>query len=211
MGGGNPLSLLSRDWYDRPVLDVARSLLGCVLERETAEGVVAVRLTEVEAYSGEQDPASHAFRGRTARNATMFGRGGHAYVYFTYGMHHCVNVVCGPEGVARAVLLRAGEVVAGTALAQRRRGGAADRDLARGPARLTRALAVDRELDGADLVAPSSALRLHAGNAVPDRLVATGPRVGVGGAGAPTPWRFHITGEPTVSVYRPAVARRRCG
>jgi DNA-3-methyladenine glycosylase len=200
---------LPREWYDRPVLEVARSLLGCVLEHVTAEGAVAVRLTEVEGYAGEEDPGSHAFRGRTQRNATMFGPGGHAYVYFTYGMHYCVNVVCGPTGVARAALLRAGEVVGGVPLARARRLGSVDRDLARGPARLTKALGIGRAHDGADLTSPDGLLRLLPGRRVPDELVRTGPRVGVAGAGAPTPWRFWVAGEPSVSAYRPAVPRRR--
>jgi DNA-3-methyladenine glycosylase len=203
------VTALPREWYDRPVLEVARSLLGCVLEHRTAEGTVAVRLTEVEGYAGEEDPGSHAFRGRTARNATMFGPGGHAYVYFTYGMHFCVNVVCGPAGVARAVLLRAGEVVVGVDLARARRPGSVDRDLARGPARLTKALGIGRAHDGADRTAAAGALRLLQGAHVPDELVRTGPRVGVAGAGAPTPWRFWVAGEPSVSAYRPAVPRRR--
>ena len=100
---------------------MAPALLGCVLEHETADGLVAVELTEVEAYTGATDPASHAYRGMTGRNAVMFGPPGHAYVYFTYGMHFCVNVVCQPPGTASAVLLRAGRVVAGEALARRRR------------------------------------------------------------------------------------------
>ncbi|MFL6137958.1 MAG: DNA-3-methyladenine glycosylase [Frankiaceae bacterium] len=209
MGARRELSALPRDWFDRPVLDVARSLLGCVLEHRTPAGSVAVRLTEVEGYAGEEDPGSHAFRGRTARNATMFGPGGHAYVYFTYGMHYCVNVVCGPAGIARAVLLRAGEVVSGRPLARERRPGSTDRDLARGPARLTKALGIGREHDGADLAADAGPLRLLPGDAVVDDLVRTGPRVGVAGAGAPTPWRFWVAGEPSVSAYRPAVRRRR--
>jgi len=219
--GGRELTApvpLPRVCYDRPVLEVARSLLGCVLERETADGVVAVRLSEVEAYAGAIDPGSHAYRGRTARNATMFGPPGHAYVYFTYGMHYCLNLVCAPAGTAEAVLLRAGEVVAGLGLARGRqpdardRGrqpDARDRDLARGPARLTRALAVDRALDGADVTAAGSPLRVLAGGPVPDAAVLTGPRVGVAGDGAPTPWRFSIAGDRTVSAYRPGVRNRR--
>jgi DNA-3-methyladenine glycosylase len=210
--GGRELTApapLPRDFFDRPVLEVARSLLGCVVERETADGVVDVRLTEVEAYAGAIDPGSHAYRGRTARNATMFGPPGHAYVYLTYGMHFCVNLVCAPAGTAEAVLLRAGEVVAGLELARGRRPGARDRDLARGPARLTRALAVDRELDGADVTAAGSPLRVLAGGPMPDAAVLTGPRVGVAGGGAPTPWRFSIAGDRTVSAYRPGVRNRR--
>ncbi|MGI8698983.1 MAG: DNA-3-methyladenine glycosylase, partial [Mycobacteriales bacterium] len=116
--------------------------MGAVVARATPDGTVAVRLTEVEAYDGAHDPGSHAFRGATPRNATMFGPPGHAYVYFTYGMHFCVNLVCAPAGTATAVLVRAGEVVAGVDLARHRRPAAADRDLARGPARLTRALEI---------------------------------------------------------------------
>src|SRR5215475_10559127 len=114
-------TVLPRAFFDRPVLSVAPALLGCVLEHDTEEGLVAVMLAEVEAYRGESDPASHAFRGKTARNAVMFGEPGHAYVYFTYGMHFCVNLVCQRAGEAAAVLLRAGRVVAGTDLAAARR------------------------------------------------------------------------------------------
>ena len=114
-------SPLARDFFDRPAPEVAPALLGCVLAHEAADGLVAVELTEVEAYSGATDPASHAYRGMTGRNAVMFGPPGHAYVYFTYGMHFCVNVVCQPAGTAEAVLLRAGRVVAGEPLARSRR------------------------------------------------------------------------------------------
>ena len=129
------------------VHEVAPLLLGSVL----SHAGVSVRLTEVEAYGGADDPGSHAFRGRTRRNAVMFGPPGHLYVYFTYGMHHCANVVCGPDGEASAVLLRAGEVVSGHDVARDRRPGSSDRDLARGPARLCRALAIDLSVDGSSL------------------------------------------------------------
>lgn len=188
-----------------PVLPAARRLLGCTL----TSGGVTVRLTEVEAYAGERDPGSHAFRGRTARTRVMFGPAGHAYVYFTYGMHFCVNLVCAPEGTAAAVLLRAGEVIDGLELARSRRPAAPDRDLGRGPARLTRALAIDRDLDGADVTDAGSPLRVLPGPAAPAARVRTGPRNGVSGAGAATPWRFHLHGEPTVSPFRPAGPRSR--
>jgi len=208
--------LLPRDFFARPSVEVAPDLLGCVLEHETPDGLVAVRLTEVEAYAGATDPASHAWRGKTTRNAVMFGPPGHAYVYFTYGMHFCVNLVClGDEASvsASAVLLRAGEIVAGEDLARvrRTRGPAviAPRDLARGPARLCQALAIDRALDGADACVPSSPLRIGPGPETAARpgKIATGPRVGVSRA-AEVPWRFWLEGDPTVSPYRPAVPRR---
>ena len=190
---------------DRPAVEVAPTLLG----RHLVAGGVTVRLTEVEAYAGEADPGSHAFRGRTARNEVMFGPAGHAYVYFTYGMHWCVNVVTGTDGVASAVLLRAGAVVDGLERARERRPGSSDRDLCRGPARLTKALGVDGSYGGLDLLDPDSPLRLLPRSPVPAGDIRTGPRVGVAGAGAPTPWRFWVDGEPSVSVYRPAAPRRR--
>jgi len=203
---------LPRAFYDRPVRAVARDLLGRVVRHTSPEGPVAVRLTEVEAYAGAHDPGSHAFRGRTPRNAVMFGEPGHVYVYFTYGMHWCMNLVCGPPGKPFAVLLRAGEVVDGHDLARVRRPSArAARDLARGPARLTVALGVDKRYDGADATDPSSALVVLPGPARrPARgSVRSGPRVGVAGAGAARPWRYWLDGDPTVSAYRPAVSRRR--
>jgi DNA-3-methyladenine glycosylase len=202
--------VLSREFFGRPAVEVAPGLLGCVLERETADGIVAIALTEVEAYAGEADPASHAYRGRTARNAVMYGPPGHAYIYFTYGMHFCVNVVCLPAGTAAAVLLRAGQVTAGEELARRRRpGGGPARDLARGPARLCQALGIDRTLDGADLCDTASPLRFGTTIRSAEKIaISTGPRVGVREA-ADVPWRFWLAGEPSVSVYRPHVPRRR--
>jgi DNA-3-methyladenine glycosylase len=186
---------------------VAPLLLGAVVEHHSPEGLVAVRLTEVEAYAGEgEDPGSHAHRGETRRNAAMFGPPGRAYVYFTYGMHWCVNVVCGPPGRGGAVLLRAGEVVAGLQLARARRPAArTDVELAQGPARLAKALGVDGGLDGVDLLDPDGTLRLLPAPRSP-REVVTGPRVGLSAAAA-RPWRFWLPGEATVSRYRPATRR----
>ncbi len=192
-----------------PVLEVAPRLLGAVLRHETPAGMVAVRLTEVEAYDGERDPGSHAYKGRTARNEVMFGPAGYAYVYFTYGMHHCMNVVCGTTGRASAALLRAGEVVEGIELARTRRGLHRDRDLARGPARLCESLGIDLRHNGTTLERPPLQLQLAA-EPVPAGAVDTGPRVGLRHA-ADRPWRFWIAGEPTVSVYRPAKRRDRGG
>ncbi|WP_314458052.1 DNA-3-methyladenine glycosylase [uncultured Actinomyces sp.] len=203
--------LLSRD-----SLEVAPALLGAVISVAGSQGRVAIRLTEVEAYRGEEDPGSHAFRGRTARNASMFEAGGCVYVYFTYGMHHCLNIVTGPAGISRAVLLRGGEVVDGIALARERRPAArTDRDLARGPARLCSALGLDRSDDGAWLGGPGSRISLTLPEAwqVPDaERIRRGPRTGVagpGGDGEAFPWRFWLHDEPTVSPYRPAAPRRR--
>lgn len=177
-----------------PALEVAPRLLGATLRH----GGVTLRLSEVEAYAGADDPGSHAYRGRTLRNGVMFGPAGHLYCYFIYGMHVCANLVTGPVGVASAVLLRAGQVVDGLDLARARRPGAADRDLARGPARLCTALGIDLTTDGerVDLeLAP-----------VPVAAVSRGPRVGLRQA-ADRPWRFWIEGDPTVSPYRPAKPR----
>jgi DNA-3-methyladenine glycosylase len=225
--------VLPRAFFGRPSQEVAPDLLGCVLESELPDGLVAVILTEIEAYAGQADPASHAYRGPTRRNAVMFGEPGHAYVYFTYGMHFCVNLVCLPAGTASAVLLRAGSVVAGADLARRRRAatrsarsarsgpadrdlahgpavrsGPADRDLARGPARLCQALGIDRTLDGVDACDPGSVLRIRPGSrATPPGMIRSGPRVGVSQA-ADEPWRFWVAGDPTVSAYRAYAPRR---
>ncbi|HEX7996377.1 MAG TPA: DNA-3-methyladenine glycosylase [Streptosporangiaceae bacterium] len=230
---GDRWEVLQRGFLDRPILAVARALLGCVLAHESADGLVAAEIVEVEAYRGESDPASHAFRGKTARNAVMFGEAGHAYVYFTYGMHFCVNLVCQQPGEAAAVLLRAGRVVEGVELAAKRRGArpvpvrsvagrsvaarevagraVPDRELVRGPARLCQALAIGRAQNGADVCDPASPLRVlsPAGfDGLPAAAISSGPRVGVR-LGAEEPWRFWVTGEPTVSAYRPYVPKRR--
>nr|KEP23694.1 DNA-3-methyladenine glycosidase [Georgenia sp. SUBG003] len=203
----------------RPAVEAAPSVLGSVLTVRTPDGgagtvpgTVSVRLTEVEAYSGESDPGSHAYRGLTDRTAPMFEAGGRLYVYFTYGMHWCANLVCGTQGTASALLLRGAEVVAGVEVARSRRPAArSDRDLARGPARLAQALGLTGADSGLELAVDGRAELAPRGPVDPSQ-VRTGPRVGVagpGGDGELYPWRFWIDGEPTVSVYRPAVPRRR--
>lgn len=192
-----------------PATAVAPLLLGALLTHDDGAEPVTVRITEVEAYMGAEDPGSHAFRGRTARNGTMFGPAGHLYVYFTYGMHYCANVVCGGPGQATGLLLRAGEVVGGAGTARRRRGTSpSDRDLARGPARLAQALGIDRALDGADVFGDRLRLQLPE-DPVGSSHIATGPRVGVSGLGGSDsyPWRYWLTGEPSVSAYRSAKPR----
>lgn len=206
------IALLSGD-----PLEVAPRLLGSVLHGRG----VAVRITEVEAYRGADDPGSHAFRGETPRTRPMFQGAGHVYAYFTYGMHTCVNLVCGEPGTASGLLIRAGEVIEGVELALERRGAGRarpipHRDLARGPARLAQALGVLLS-DSGSLLAPAGRtdldrLRLDPRPPLALAAITTGPRVGVAGPGGDAethPWRFWIAGDPTVSVYRPAVARRR--
>ena len=206
-----------REWLEVDVLGVAPTLLGALVTSRLGGGEVTVRVTEVEAYAGESDPGSHAFRGRSARNAVMFGPAGHLYVYRHMGLHHCANVVTGVPGRASAVLLRAGEVVAGRdlALARRLRRGVvrSDVDLARGPARLADALGLDLASYGLDLLDPASPVRLVPGRS--PGAWSTGPRVGVGGEGGDAtrfPWRFWISGDTHVSAYRaapPPGSRRR--
>ncbi|WP_329215923.1 DNA-3-methyladenine glycosylase [Streptomyces sp. NBC_01485] len=202
---------LPRTFFDRPVLEVAQDLLGRLLVRTTPDGPITLRLTEVEAYDGPNDPGSHAFRGPTARNSVMFGPPGHVYVYFTYGMWHCMNLVCGPDGTASAVLLRAGEIVEGAESARKRRLSARnDKELAKGPARLATALDVDRTLDGTDACATGDTpLRILTGTPVPSDQVRSGPRTGVSGDGAVHPWRYWVANDPTVSPYRAHAPRRR--
>jgi DNA-3-methyladenine glycosylase len=170
-----------------------------------------VRLTEVEAYlGGGQDPASHADRGRTPRNAVMFGPPGVAYVYFIFGMHWCLNVVCGQVDEASAVLLRAGEVIDGVPLARQRRPGArGDRELARGPACLVRALGIEPSANGTSMVNGTGPVRLlPPTRPVDPASILAGPRVGVAAA-HDMPWRFWLDGEPSVSAYRRHTPRRR--
>ena len=197
-----PGPVLGRDWYRGDSLDVAPALLNKLL---VADDGRAARLVEVEAYRGQDDPGSHSFRGRTTRNAAMWGPPGRLYVYFTYGMHWCANVVCGPEGLPHAVLLRAAEPVSGTgemlAARRARAARAGERDLCRGPARLCQAFGIGAGHDGADLVA--GPYRIVDDGVSPPSPPAAGPRVGLRAA-ADRPWRLWVPGHPGVSDYRPA-------
>jgi len=203
----------------RPGVEVAPLLLGAVLTCGSGAERVSVRLTEVEAYMGTADPGSHAYRGRTARTATMFGPAGHLYVYRHLGLHYCMNLVCSPQGEASAVLLRSAQVVDGAALAWQRRQSAGvcrrEIDLARGPARLTVALGITGADDGVAVglahPAPGRGLQLREPGTVPAEQIRTGARVGVSGAGGGKeyPWRFWIADEAHVTTYRAAQPRRR--
>ena len=198
---------LRRSWYRRDSLDVAAGLLNTVLVTDDGR---AGRVVEVEAYRGEDDPGSHAYGGRSARNATMWGPPGHLYVYFTYGMHWCANVVCATEGVAQAVLLRAVAPEAGVdamrAARRVRSPSVAERDLCRGPARLCQAMSIGPGHDGADLVTAAGGVWLVDDGTPAPASPGVGPRVGLS-AGGDLPWRFWVPGHPGVSTWRPG--RRR--
>ncbi|QCR19720.1 DNA-3-methyladenine glycosylase [Agrococcus sp. SGAir0287] len=205
-----------RAWLARDPIVVAPLLLGATLAHASPEGRVAIRITEVEAYRGADDPGAHSFRGRTRRNATMFGEAGHLYAYFTYGMHHAINVVAGDrEGFG--ILVRAGAVVEGEPLARARREARPRRspivELARGPGNVAQALGATLADDGADLLG-TGPWTLEVDDVARTRPMPhrTGPRVGVsgdGGDGRRFPWRFWLPGEPSVSAYRAAASRRR--
>ena len=184
---------LSRAFYARGTLVVARALLGCYLVHDAPPGRSAGRIVEVEAYLGPRDPASHAYR-RTSRSEVMWGRPGTAYVYFSYGAHACMNVVTEAEGRAGAVLLRALEPVEGLALMRRRRGTDDLRLLASGPGRLTQALGVTLDLNRSDLVTGP----LYVARGVPPAAIARTPRIGISAA-ADRRWRFVVRGSPALS------------
>ncbi len=205
---------MDRDFFESPALEVAPELLGSLLTVVSSDGTTTIRITEVEAYHGvgtpgPHDSGSHSRTRKTARNASMFGPPGHAYVYLSHGIHYALNFVCSPDGVASGVLIRAGEVVDGIELARSRseRGRSVapipDHRLARGPGNLAAALGISRpEHNGRDLLADP--FRLERVTQAPSEIQ-TGPRVGVSGdAGGPAfPWRFWLPGDPTVSAYRP--------
>lgn len=193
---------LPRSFYDRRSSTVAPDLLGRVLALRSADGVrLAATIVETEAYE-PHDPASHAYRGPTARNAVMFGEPGHLYVYLTYGMHHCMNAVTGRVGEGMAVLLRAAEPIVGMDVMRARRGRESVRDLCSGPAKLCQAFGVDRSFDGADLVRGRE-LFIAEGSPVPKARIIAGPRVGIR-VGTNFLWRFSVAGDPFVSRARGA-------
>lgn len=206
-GGLRPAS---RSFFARDVLEVAPAILGCVLQRTDGEGTIAIRITEVEAYAGERDPGAHAYRGKTNRNQTMFGPPGHIYCYFTYGMHHAVNLVAGQAGQPYGCLIRAGDVVAGTHLARIRREGKPrnvpllDSGLARGPGCVAQSFGVNLTNDGDDLFDGQWQFFIPGdGTVLPH---ACGPRVGVsgpGGDGTAFPWRYWLADASSVSTYKP--------
>jgi DNA-3-methyladenine glycosylase len=213
-GDADPLAArpLPRRFYLQPTLRVARALLGKILVHESPDGIAAGRIVEVEAYRGPEDRAAHSRGGhRSARNEVMWGPPGHAYVYFVYGMHHCMNVVTRPAGSPEAVLLRALEPVAGVALMRRRRAlpDAPAWRLCRGPGALCRALGITRADDGTDLT--RGRLRVLDGVPVPPAAVLRTARIGVAYAGshAARPWRLLIRDTGAVSGPRPP--RRRDG
>ncbi|MER6528042.1 DNA-3-methyladenine glycosylase [Streptomyces sp. NPDC001508] len=184
-----------------PAEEVAPKLLGAILSHETSEGTVSITITETEAYSGAADPASHAYRGRTPRNAVMFGPAGRLYVYRSHGLHWCANIVTGTDGIASAVLIRAGRVIEGEDVARKRRGSTVESPrLARGPGNFCQALGITAEHNGTDLLTGAS-VALSEGEPVPAALIRVGPRVGVSKA---HDWlhRFYLAGDPTVSAYR---------
>ena len=195
-----PERLLRPSFYLPDPREVAPLLLNKVLVHDDAgAGRLAGRIVEAEAYCGAMDPGSHAFRGRTPRNATMFGPPGHLYVYFTYGMHWCANVVCRPAGEAGAVLLRALAPLEGQDVMWTRRPGARrERDLCSGPARLAQALGLDRSADGADLRA--GPIRLLDDGTPPPAVPGVSTRIGLSpGRGDESPWRFYVPGDPNIS------------
>jgi DNA-3-methyladenine glycosylase len=207
---------LAREFYARPAAVVARALLGCMLVQRLKSGrLIVARIVETEAYIGEHDRACHAHRGLTPRTQTMYGPAGHAYVYFIYGVHDMLNVVCQPEGRPEAVLLRAAAPQQGIAIMRRRRGMARDRDLARGPGRLCRAFAITRADDGTDLCSGSRLWIAPGGLTGAEKVLRT-PRIGVDYAGADALrlLRFVVAGDPHVSrsaqaAPAAAVAARR--
>jgi DNA-3-methyladenine glycosylase len=211
-GSRLPLRPLVRSFFARSTLVVARDLIGCLLVHDSPEGRTVGRIVEAEAYMHD-DPGSHANRGQTPRNSPMFEEPGRAYVYFTYGMHFCLNAVAHTSGVPGAALIRAVEPLAGVDLMRARRGKAIrDRDLARGPGRLTQAFGVHREHNRLDLT--HRPLYICAGERYPEEAVKSGPRIGLGSTQDGRAWRFHVAGSPWVStgptgMPKLAVARRR--
>lgn len=200
LGVPEKLRPVARSFFARPALLVAREILGCLLVHDAAPGRCVGRIVEAEAYGGD-DPGSHAFKGRTPRNDPMFGRAGMAYVYFCYGMHWMLNAVCDAPDIPAAVLIRAVEPLEGHDVMRARRHGAPDRDLCRGPARLSQAFGVSGEQNRTPLVRPP--LFIAPGERLPHEAVATSPRVGLGKAQDDRLWRFYEEASPFVSRFSP--------
>lgn len=204
------LGRTTRSFFGRDVLEVAPALLGCVLQRTDAEATVSIRITEVEAYAGERDPGAHSFRGMTNRNKTLFGPPGHIYCYFTYGLHHAINLVVGPVGQPYGCLIRAGDVIGGANVARVHReqrplkAPLTDHKLARGPGCVAQAFDANLTNDGDDLFGGQWRLLVPDDGAVIPHAV--GPRVGVSGPGGDAsnfPWRYWLADSLSVSAYKP--------
>lgn len=195
--GNASSTLLKRSFYERDTVRVARELLGKILVRRLGAAVLEGVIVEVEAYRGYDDPASHAYRGPTRRNQVMFGQPGHAYVYFTYGMHYCLNVTTEPAGQPGAVLIRAAQPVNGIERMKKERRTERIKDLANGPAKLTRAFVVTKALNGHDLTLGTKLFIAEANNPEPLEIVST-RRIGIR-VGLDRPWRFLVKGNPFVS------------
>ena len=198
------MSALDRSFFARDAVSVARELLGMTLVRIDAGGArLSGRIVETEAYR-EDDTAAHSFRGRTKRNAPMFLNGGHAYVYFIYGMHFCFNVVAETESVGAAVLIRALEPLEGATLMRARRGDQPVHALCCGPANVCKAMGIGRMHSGIDLLNPASEVRIEAGAAIPNNQVISAPRIGISGdaRALEAPWRFYLVGSASVSGLR---------
>jgi len=194
---------LARDFFARPALVVARELLGARLVRIEDGQRLGGLITETEAYSGEEDLGCHCKAGRTPRTRVMYGPPGHAYVYFTYGMHWCLNFVVEVEDYPAAVLLRAIQADEGISVIASRRVGVPSAHWTDGPAKLSRALHLDKAFNGADLCAPDAMLFLEAGAALPDSLVSMSPRVGLNNVPEPwksNPWRFRVLQNATEAL-----------
>jgi DNA-3-methyladenine glycosylase len=195
--------ILPASFYERPVVEVARDLLGKKLVRIIDGRRVAGMICETEAYDGETDQACHARVGRTNRNSVMYGKAGQAYVYFTYGMHWMLNCVCGPLGYPAAVLIRSLIPLEGLEIIAGRREGIRQADWCSGPARLTRALSIERQCNGLDVTVAQNGLFLETYMNIPDRLVKSTPRIGIQYAGEPwvsLPWRFVIQDHSQIST-----------
>jgi DNA-3-methyladenine glycosylase len=196
---------LAREFFARDPVVLARDLLGRILFYKTAEGLLAGRIVETEAYRGEADAASHAFRGRTARNAVMFGPAGHAYVYFTYGMHYCLNVTAGIPGIAGAVLLRALEPLAGMDLMRKGGDHGPESRLLRGPGKIGRAFGLMLDDNGRDFT--RGPLGIAAGTPPSPSQIAVSRRIGISRA-VELPYRFSVIGSRSVSGRAPALSSR---